>query len=107
MKDAIQIAIDSAGRLVLPKAVREEAGILPGMSLQGVQCQTPRRELSSVLVDSNVILDVVTEGLSVGRVGLLHAEAVISLSRDPFSGCLKKAAPAISLPVDEPGPHKS
>ena len=34
MKNAIQTTIDSAGRLVLPKAVREEAGILPGMSLR-------------------------------------------------------------------------
>lgn len=34
MRNAIQTTIDSAGRIVLPKVVREEAGILPGMSLQ-------------------------------------------------------------------------
>jgi AbrB family looped-hinge helix DNA binding protein len=34
MKNAIQTTIDSAGRLVLPKTVREEAGILPGMALR-------------------------------------------------------------------------
>lgn len=34
MENAIRTTIDSAGRIVLPKAVREEAGILPGMSLQ-------------------------------------------------------------------------
>lgn len=34
MKNAIQATMDSAGRLVLPKAVREEAGILPGMNLR-------------------------------------------------------------------------
>ena len=34
MRDAIQATIDSAGRLVLPKAVRDEAGILPGMTLR-------------------------------------------------------------------------
>jgi AbrB family looped-hinge helix DNA binding protein len=34
MRDAIQATIDSAGRLVLPKAVRDEAGILPGMMLR-------------------------------------------------------------------------
>jgi AbrB family looped-hinge helix DNA binding protein len=34
MGDAIQTTIDSAGRLVLPKAVRDEAGILPGMTLR-------------------------------------------------------------------------
>ena len=34
MKTAVQTTIDSAGRLVLPKAVRDEAGILPGMPLR-------------------------------------------------------------------------
>lgn len=34
MKNATQTTIDSAGRLVLPKAVRDEAGILPGMTLR-------------------------------------------------------------------------
>ena len=34
MKSAIQTTMDSAGRLVLPKTVREEAGILPGMNLR-------------------------------------------------------------------------
>ncbi|MFL6289293.1 MAG: AbrB/MazE/SpoVT family DNA-binding domain-containing protein [Thermoanaerobaculia bacterium] len=34
MKNAIQTTIDSAGRIVVPKTVREEAGILPGMSLR-------------------------------------------------------------------------
>jgi AbrB family looped-hinge helix DNA binding protein len=34
MGDTFQTTIDSAGRLVLPKAVREEAGILPGMTLR-------------------------------------------------------------------------
>lgn len=34
MKNAIQTTIDSAGRLVLPKTIREEAGILPGMNLR-------------------------------------------------------------------------
>jgi len=34
MKNAIETTIDSAGRVVLPKAVRERAGILPGMTLR-------------------------------------------------------------------------
>jgi len=34
MKNAVQTTIDSAGRLVLPKTVRDEAGILPGMPLR-------------------------------------------------------------------------
>jgi AbrB family looped-hinge helix DNA binding protein len=47
MKDAIQTTIDSAGRLVLPKAVREEAGILPGMSLR-VSVREGRIEIEPV-----------------------------------------------------------
>lgn len=34
MKDGIVTTMDSAGRLVLPKEIRDEAGILPGMSLR-------------------------------------------------------------------------
>lgn len=34
MRGTVQTTIDSAGRLVLPKAIREEAGILPGMTLR-------------------------------------------------------------------------
>lgn len=33
MKDGIVTTMDSAGRLVLPKEIRDEAGILPGMPL--------------------------------------------------------------------------
>jgi AbrB family looped-hinge helix DNA binding protein len=33
MSIAMKVAIDRFGRMVLPKAVREEAGIEPGMSL--------------------------------------------------------------------------
>ncbi len=34
MKSATQVTIDRAGRLVLPKKIREEAGIEPGMPLE-------------------------------------------------------------------------
>lgn len=34
MRNAIQTTIDAAGRMVLPKVVRDEAGILPGMPLR-------------------------------------------------------------------------
>ncbi len=33
MSDAITVSIDSVGRLVIPKEIREEAGIQPGMPL--------------------------------------------------------------------------
>jgi AbrB family looped-hinge helix DNA binding protein len=47
MKNAIQTTIDSAGRLVLPKTVRDEAGILPGMTLR-VTVQDGRVEIEPV-----------------------------------------------------------
>lgn len=34
MSDGIRTTIDRAGRLVLPKPIREQAGILPGMELE-------------------------------------------------------------------------
>jgi AbrB family looped-hinge helix DNA binding protein len=47
MKNAIQTTMDSAGRLVLPKAVREEAGILPGMNLR-ITAREGRLEIEPV-----------------------------------------------------------
>jgi AbrB family looped-hinge helix DNA binding protein len=47
MGTAIQTTIDSAGRLVLPKTVREEAGILPGMALR-ITVQEGRIEIEPV-----------------------------------------------------------
>jgi AbrB family looped-hinge helix DNA binding protein len=47
MKSAIQTTIDSAGRLVLPKTVRDEAGILPGMALR-ITVQDGRIEIEPV-----------------------------------------------------------
>jgi len=47
MKNAMQTTIDSAGRLVLPKAVRDEAGISPGMSLK-ITVQEGRIEIEPV-----------------------------------------------------------
>ena len=44
MKGAIQTTIDSAGRLVLPKAIRDEAGIQPGMTLR-ISVQEGRIEI--------------------------------------------------------------
>jgi DNA-binding transcriptional regulator/RsmH inhibitor MraZ len=35
MTSAVELAIDGSGRLVLPKAIREEAGIEPGVPLPG------------------------------------------------------------------------
>ena len=44
MKNATKTTIDSSGRLVVPKAIRQEAGFLPGMDLQ-VSCRDGRVEL--------------------------------------------------------------
>lgn len=44
MSDPIFTTIDRAGRLVIPKEIRDEAGIEPGMQLQ-VTCREGRVEL--------------------------------------------------------------
>jgi AbrB family looped-hinge helix DNA binding protein len=44
MSDPIDIAIDKVGRLVIPKEIREEAGIEPGMALT-IQCREGRIEI--------------------------------------------------------------
>ena len=44
MSDAIQITIDRVGRLVIPKEIRDEAGIEPGMALE-VRCREGRIEI--------------------------------------------------------------
>jgi len=54
MKNGIQTTIDSAGRLVLPKAIREEAGILPGMALK-IKVQDGRIELEPVAREIRVV----------------------------------------------------
>jgi len=47
MRNAIRTTIDSAGRLVLPKIVRDEAGIVPGMTL-GITVQEGRVQIEPV-----------------------------------------------------------
>jgi AbrB family looped-hinge helix DNA binding protein len=44
MTDPITITIDRVGRLVIPKEIREEAGIEPGMTLE-VRCREGRIEI--------------------------------------------------------------
>jgi AbrB family looped-hinge helix DNA binding protein len=44
MNDAMIVTIDRVGRLVIPKEIREEAGIEPGMPLQ-VTCREGRIEI--------------------------------------------------------------
>ena len=44
MNDAITITIDRVGRLVIPKEIRDEAGIEPGMVLE-VRCRDGRIEI--------------------------------------------------------------
>ncbi len=44
MKNAITTSIDAAGRLVVPKAVREQAGLTAGMAL-AVRCRDGRVEI--------------------------------------------------------------
>jgi AbrB family looped-hinge helix DNA binding protein len=40
----MEISIDIAGRLVIPKAIRDEAGLEPGMTLE-IRCRDGRVEI--------------------------------------------------------------
>jgi AbrB family looped-hinge helix DNA binding protein len=44
MSDAVLVAIDRTGRLVIPKEIREAAGIEPGMPLN-ISCRDGRIEI--------------------------------------------------------------
>ena len=45
MKTTIETTMDAAGRLVIPKAVRDAAGLTPGVVLR-IQCRDGRVELT-------------------------------------------------------------
>lgn len=47
MQDTARVSIDAAGRLIVPKAVRQEAGIQPGMELE-IRCREGRVEIEPV-----------------------------------------------------------
>jgi AbrB family looped-hinge helix DNA binding protein len=44
MSSTIVVSIDAAGRLVVPKAIREQAGLEPGMELE-IRCRDGRVEI--------------------------------------------------------------
>jgi len=54
MSDTIETTIDNSGRLVVPKAVREAAGIRPGMALR-VRCRNGLVELEPVPRDVQLV----------------------------------------------------
>lgn len=54
MGETFQTTIDSAGRLVLPKAVTDEAGILPGMTLQ-ITVQEGKVEIEPLPHEINIV----------------------------------------------------
>jgi len=45
MENTIRTSIDAAGRLVVPKAIRDEAGLVPGMPIE-VRCRDGRVEIA-------------------------------------------------------------
>jgi len=54
MGEPLQTTIDSAGRLVLPKEVREEAGILPGMTLR-ITVQEGKVEIEPLPLEVRIV----------------------------------------------------
>lgn len=47
MKNAVEVTVDSEGQLVLPRSVREEAGLLPGRTFR-ISIEDGRIELEPV-----------------------------------------------------------
>lgn len=52
--DAMKSAIDHAGRLVIPKAVREAAGLVPGLELK-IECRDGRVEIEPVCAEIKLV----------------------------------------------------
>ncbi len=50
----MKTTIDSAGRLVIPKEIRRQAGLRPGMSLD-VRCQDGRIEIEPALAPIRLV----------------------------------------------------
>jgi AbrB family looped-hinge helix DNA binding protein len=73
MSNPNTITIDTAGRVVIPKSIREEAGIRPGMPLS-VVCRDGRIEIEPQLEDVRVV----------DRGGIFVAEPTRT-SREPLS----------------------
>lgn len=47
MHSTARVSIDAAGRVIVPEAVRQEAGIKPGMELE-IRCREGRVEIEPV-----------------------------------------------------------
>lgn len=74
-------AIDSAGRLVIPKAVRDAAGILPGTPLE-VRFRDGRIEIEPLPLDVSVeVVDGVAVASPTQPVPVLPAD-VVAATRD-------------------------
>lgn len=54
MSEAVTVTLDAAGRLVVPKSVREASGILPGMPLR-ITCREGRIEIEPLPRDVRVV----------------------------------------------------
>ena len=50
----MNITIDTAGRVVLPKAIRDAAGLKPGLPLE-VRCRDGRVEIEPTHLDVNIV----------------------------------------------------
>ncbi|MBW2277174.1 MAG: AbrB/MazE/SpoVT family DNA-binding domain-containing protein [Deltaproteobacteria bacterium] len=78
----IQITIDRAGRVVIPKTIRQEAGLAPGMPLE-IRCRDGRVTIEPAAEE----VELVTKGrvrVAVSKTGAkpLSSETVRRVQRD-------------------------
>ena len=52
--DTMKTSIDKAGRIVIPKAIREAAGLTPGMELD-IRCEDGRIEIEPAAVPVKLV----------------------------------------------------
>lgn len=81
MSDAITVAIDTVGRLVIPKEIREEAGIVPGMPLS-VTCR-----------DGQIILEPRRRPVRIEKRGRIQVAVAVEPG-EPLARSTVKAAQA-------------
>ena len=81
MSQSHAVAVDGSGRLVVPKALRDELGIRPGQSLRGCvrdgRLELVPEEMAAELVDCDGVLVITMAG------------GVVSLTRDDMRALLE------------------
>jgi len=83
MKNAIEITMDGSGRLVLPKAVREQAGLLPEIPL------------SVSVADGRVLIEPAPRAVRIVRKGRLRVAVPLEASEPLTEETVRRVRDAV------------